>query len=44
MEELPGWVTISLLLIILVVVLVGDFHVIKYWMSGNKKKNKKIDG
>jgi len=43
MEELPRWVTITILFIILVVVLIGDIHVIKHWMSGDKKKNKKID-
>jgi len=41
MEELPEWATITILLVMLVVVFIGDFHIIKYWMSDDNKKDKK---
>jgi len=41
MENLPDWLTIGILFLLLIVVFVGDFHIIKYWMSGDDKKDKK---
>ena len=41
MENLPPWLTVGILILLLIVVFIGDFHVIKYWMSDNDKKDKK---
>jgi len=41
MENLPDWLTIVILFVLLIIVFIGDFHVIKYWMSDDKEIDKK---